>query len=41
MCLAAAEIFHTDGHDEASGRFAQFCEAPENYQPTLRYNPKY
>jgi hypothetical protein len=36
MFLAAAEFFHADGHDEANGRFAQFCKAPKNYQPTSR-----
>ena len=38
MCCVGAEFLHADGHDEAHGRFAQFCEAPKIYQPTLRYN---
>jgi hypothetical protein len=24
-----AELFHTDGHDEASSRFSQFCESAQ------------
>jgi hypothetical protein len=24
--LVTAELFHTDGHDEANSRFSQFCE---------------
>ena len=40
MYLVGAEFLHADGHAEANGCFAQFCEAPEIYQPTLRYNPE-